>query len=106
MAVMTITWVTRDDAKVCPVCRSLHGVTWAFHTDRDPFPSVLHAPGSGKAVWDCARDRSLAHGGTGLHCRCRLNIEFDVKDIQDAIHDKLTWAIQMTALPPASAVIP
>ena len=110
MAIMLITWVTKEDVRVCPVCKPHHGTTWRFDTEHDPFPTVLYSHIGGYPMWDATRDRSMSHlqlrnQGKGVPCRCVLNVTFDLSEIQEAIHDKLTWAIQMKVLPPASTVM-
>ena len=75
MAILTLTWNTHRDDRVCPICLPLDGHLWAFDTDRDAFPEVLEA--GGIVVWDTAVDQPRSHGHHAFNCRCWLTSTWD-----------------------------
>lgn len=100
MAVMTITWVTKDDTRVCPVCRPHHGTTWNYDTGTDAFPTTIPSPIGGYPMWDAVRDHSLAHlqlknQGKGIPCRCVLDVDFDLTSMTTYLHQLRVRALEM-----------
>ncbi len=61
-------WHAMGDA--CPQCAQLNGQTFE---DQDIFQSTLWSPWWGD-VWDLDAGRPLTHGGTGINCRCQLEV--------------------------------
>ena len=86
MARFEITWHTKDDDNVCPVCRPLEGVAWVFDTEKDPFPRILSHPTQG-IVWDCDIDEPRTHGDKPHHCRCKLSWRFDTGNVTKKIFE-------------------
>ena len=96
MAVMTVTWVTKDDLRVCPVCKPLHNNIWAYDTERDAFPQQIYSPVVKKPVWDANRDISIAHVGfTDAECRCKLKVDFEIQNIDTYLHRLRARALEM-----------
>ena len=96
MAVMTIMWVTKEDLRVCPVCKPLHNNIWAFDTEHDAFPQQIYSPVAKKHVWDATRDISIAHVGfTNAGCRCKLKVDFEIQNIATRLHRLRARALEM-----------
>lgn len=89
MPTMKITWHTKKDLLVCPVCRSLEGYTWTFDTSKDDkMGDVLKHPVYG-AVWGL--QGSLIKEEKGK-CRCEIKHEVDLSDAAarlEKIRDRL-----------------
>ena len=71
MPSITITWKTRRDIVVCPICKALEGYKWTFTTP-EPLPTQL--TGNGQVVWNIGQG-SRAHGHEKFNCRCSLKME-------------------------------
>jgi len=57
-------------ADACLQCSQLNGQTFE---DQDVFQHTLWSPFWGD-IWDLDGDRPLTHGGTGINCRCQLEV--------------------------------
>ncbi len=75
-----MTWRTRQDAQVCPVCKALEGYTWTLEVG-DPQPEQLLHPIYGP-VYDMrlAAACSTVKEKGGHVCRCSLKYGFDVSN--------------------------
>jgi hypothetical protein len=80
---LVLTWVTKDDDMVCPICVPLHGFSWRFNAGIDALPNTLNT--KGHDFWDISLGRSVAHDNTYVKgkCRCKLRVEVDIQDIYD-----------------------
>jgi hypothetical protein len=78
MALLTLTWATSQDERVCPICFPLHGRVWTFDTAVEPWPERLNA--DGQVVWDTVEDQPRTHGDHPYNCRCTLLWRFDLGD--------------------------
>src|SRR4030042_2560758 len=77
MPTLKVTWHTKKDQIVCPICRSLEGYTWTFDTRKnDKVRDVLKHPVHG-AVW--GPQGSLIKEEHGK-CRCEIKTEIDWSD--------------------------
>jgi hypothetical protein len=54
----------------CPQCAALNGQTFE---NQDIFQSTLWSAFWGD-IWDLDSNRPLTHGGTGINCRCQLQV--------------------------------
>lgn len=100
MAIMTIQWVTKDDVRVCPVCRPHHGFMWSFDTEKEAFPTRLFSHIGGYPMWDAVLDKSMIHlqlrnQGKGIPCRCILKVAFDVQTLNDYLLHLTERALEM-----------
>lgn len=94
MPLMSLTWHTRDDERVCPICMPLDGHTWVFDTEKEPFPDVLIDPRTNLVVWDCVRDDRRPHGHGRFNCRCWLTESWDFVDIESRLASIKTRALE------------
>jgi hypothetical protein len=74
---LKLTWRTRKDAEVCPVCKELEGYTWILEAGPDSYPNQFVHPVYGP-VYDTrpAAEGSLIKEEKGHVCRCTLKHEF------------------------------
>jgi hypothetical protein len=63
------TWHSLDTA--CRQCQSLNGYQW---TDADIYQNTLWSPFYGD-VWSLDLGLPLTHGGTGINCRCWVDVQ-------------------------------
>ena len=80
MASVTLIWRTMHDERVCKICQALDGYRWTFEVGKDEMTGSLIA--NGMIVWSLGLG-SRAHGHKG-NCRCRLDYEYELKDLIDA----------------------
>jgi hypothetical protein len=78
----TFTWRNLFDP--CKRCYALRGYTW---TDADIYDGVLWHPIWGD-VWNLDLDLPLTHGGSGINCKCFLDIQTtvvwnEIKELED-----------------------
>lgn len=83
MPSLILTWVTKDDLRVCPICRPIHGHIWRFNAGIDDLPNTLNT--KGQDLWDLSLGRSVAHDKSYARgkCRCKLRVEVDIQDVYD-----------------------
>jgi hypothetical protein len=75
MAIIKVTWRTRNDNRVCPICRKLEGYVWEFDSNANTMTNNLVHPEFG-VVWT-VNNGSGAHGHKGVACRCDLPYDVD-----------------------------
>lgn len=75
----TFMWHSLSDA--CPQCANLNGRIWE---GQSIYQDTLWDPIWGD-IWDLNIDMSLTHGGTGVYCRCQLEVQahFDWSKIKE-----------------------
>lgn len=101
MPTVTLTWHTKNDGAVCPICKAINGFVFGPYTD---IPDTLIHPVFGE-VWNTMLG-SLAHehqfttpaakGGTtstgkyGLisNCRCGIEPKFQLQDLAELVRKK------------------
>jgi hypothetical protein len=97
MPKVTLTWQTRRDNHVCPICEALEDYSWIVETGKDVFPTELSHPAYG-VVWTIALG-SEAHGKHKDTCRCRINSTVSIKDLiakATNLRDELIKSVQQT----------
>jgi len=74
---LKLTWRTKKDAEVCPICRELEGYSWTLNAGTDAYPHQFVHPVHGP-VYDTrpAAEGSLVKEEKGHQCRCTLKHEF------------------------------
>ena len=85
MAIISITWHTAGDDRVCKICRAIDGYTWIFDTSKgDVLTDALFHPVYG-IVWSLEQGSNAhAHGylsGQTNNCRCGIETNIDAEDI-------------------------
>lgn len=83
---LKITWKTKKDPLVCPICRALEGYTWILKGGVDPYPTIFVHPVYG-TVYDTrpAAEGSQVKEENGHTCRCTLKHEFDLSNMLNNI---------------------
>ena len=88
----TFVWHALTDA--CQQCRQLNGKRW---TDQDLYQDTLYDVFYGD-IWDLNINMPLTHGGSGVHCRCTLEVQavFDWAKIREfnRLHAVLNMEIE------------
>lgn len=74
----SLTWVTKRDDRVCPICVGLSGYTWIFDA-KEGVPDILVHPTFG-VVWIVGIG-SQAHGHEPFGCRCKFKLGADFGDL-------------------------
>ena len=75
-ASISITWHTRHDNNVCPICREIDNYTWTFTVGGGGVPDFLEHPKYG-VVWSVSQGSS-AHSKAFHVMGCRCNIDWAI----------------------------
>lgn len=81
MAIIRLFWLARADA--CKICAAINGYVWTFDASTDSIGDTLTHPVYGP-VWSMAIG-SLAHGHTGLNCRCTVTYDIDISELIERV---------------------
>jgi len=84
MPQIIVTWHTRRDDKVCPICQALEGQTFILEGQE---PQLIY---NGVVVWTISQG-SDAHGNHSNSCRCTLDFDFNFDDLLEPVkrlHDR------------------
>ena len=85
MPTVSLTWQTKKDDNVCPICKAIDGYTWYFE---DEIPDTLIHPTYGE-VWNTvlgslAHEHQLHKGSKyGLMSTCRCHTESKIVSLKD-----------------------
>lgn len=85
MPTLTIRWVTMGDNNVCPICRELEMSPWIFGPSHDLGNELIRAPWG--IVWDVARGSTAHEHGSRGRCRCRIEAEWDLSDVNTLLRN-------------------
>ena len=91
MSRIKLKWHSKEDDRVCPICKALNNHEWTFVVGTDQFPNVLTA--NGQNVWD-VHQGSRAHGHQGFNCRCHITSKISYGNMLEKIENLKNEALE------------